>query len=53
MKSVNFEAIPGWENANEEVLLCKEGTFDVSEAKFKELENWRINKVYDEVDDQK
>ena len=53
MKSVNFEAIPGWENANEEVLLCKEGTFNVAEAKLKELENWRINKVYDEVDDQK
>ena len=53
MKSVNFEAIPGWENLNEEVLLCKGGTFKVAEAKLKELENWRINKVYDEVDDEK
>ena len=53
MKSVNFEVIPGWENLNEEVLLCKGGTFKVAEAKLKELENWRINKVYDEVDDEK
>ena len=53
MKSVNFEAIPGWENLNEEVLLCKGGTFEVAEAKLKELQNWRINKVYDEVDDEK
>ena len=51
IKSINFEAIPGWENLNEEVLLCKGGTFEVAEAKLKELQNWRINKVYDEVDD--
>ena len=37
MKSVNFEAIPGWENLNEEVLLWKGGTFEVAEAKLKEL----------------
>ena len=53
MKSVNFEAIPGWENLNEEVLLCKGETFEVAEAKLKELENWRINNLYDEVDDEK
>ena len=53
MKSVNFEAIPGWENLNEEVLLCKGGSFEAAEAKLKELENWRINKLYDEVDDEK
>ena len=53
MKSVNFEAIPGWENFNEEVLLCKVGTFEVAEAKLRELQNRRINKVYDEVDDEK
>ena len=53
MKSVNFEAIPGWENLNEEVLLCKGETFEVAGAKLKELENWRINKLYDEVDDEK
>ena len=49
----NFEAIPGWENLSEEVLLCKGGTFEVADAKLKELENCRINKVYDEVDDEK
>ena len=38
MKSVNFEATPGWENLNGEVLLCK-GTFVITEAKLKELEN--------------
>ena len=36
---------------DEEVLLCIGGTFEVAETKLKELENWRINKVYDEVDD--
>ena len=45
MKSVNFEAIPSWENLNEEVLLCKGGSFKVAEAKLKEVKNWRINKV--------
>ena len=53
MKSDNFEAIPGWENLNEEVLLCKGGTYKVAEVKLKELQNWRINKVHDEVDDEK
>ena len=53
LKSVNSETISGWENLNEEVLLCKGRTFKVAEAKLKELQNWRINKVYDEVDDEK
>ena len=53
MKSDNSEAIPGWENLNEEVLLCKGGTYEVAEVKLKELQNWRINKVHDEVDDEK
>ena len=39
MKIVNFEAIPGWENLNEEVLLCKGVPFEVAEAKLKELQN--------------
>ena len=38
---------------DKEVLLCIGGTFEVAETKLKELENWRINKVYDEVDDKK
>ena len=37
-------------NLNGEVLLCKGGTFKVAEAKLKELQNWRMNKVYDEDD---
>ena len=52
LKSVNSETISGWENLNEKVLLCKGGTFKVAEAKLKELQNWRIKKVYDEVDDE-
>ena len=38
MKSVDFENINGWKNLNEEVLLCKNETFDIVEAKLKELE---------------
>ena len=53
MKSVNFEATPGWENLSGEVLLCKGGTFVITEEKLKELENWRINKVHEQVDDEK
>ena len=34
-------------------MLCKGGTFEVADAKLKELENCRINEVYDEVDDEK
>ena len=37
-------------NLNGEVLLCKGGTFKLAEAKLKELQNWRMNKVYDEDD---
>ena len=47
MKSVNFEATPGWKNLSGEVLLCKGGTFVITEEKLKELENWRINKVHE------
>ena len=31
-------------------MLCKGGTFKLAEAKLKELQNWRMNKVYDEDD---
>ena len=30
--------------------MCKGGTFKLAEAKLKELQNWRMNKVYDEDD---
>ena len=52
MKCVDFENISSWKNLNEEVLLCKNETFDVVEAKLKELENWKNNKVYNEVDNE-
>ena len=51
MKSVDFENIESWKNLNEEVLLCKNETFEVVEAKLRELENWKNNKVYNEVED--
>ena len=49
MKSVGFENIRSWKNLNEEVLLCKNETFEVVEAKLRELENWKNNNVYNEV----
>ena len=52
MKNVDFENINGWVNLNEEFLLCNNKTFDVVEAKLKELENWKNNKVYREVDNE-
>ena len=52
MKSVNFQNINGWKNLNEEVLLCKNETFDVVEVKPKGLQNWENNKVYSEVDNE-
>ena len=33
MRSVDFENINVWKNLNEEVLLCKNETFDIVEAK--------------------
>ena len=51
--NVNYEAILSWKNLNEEVLLWKGGTFAVAETKLKELKHWRVNKVYDEVHDEK
>ena len=46
MKSVDFENIRSWKNLNEEVLLCKNETFEVVEAKLRELENWKNNNVF-------
>ena len=46
MKRVDFENIRSWKNLNEEVLLCKNGTFEVVEAKLRELENWKNNNVF-------
>ena len=50
VKSVDFENIRSWKNLNEEVLLCKNETFEVVEAKLRELENWK-NNVYNAVED--
>ena len=37
MKCVDLENISSWKNLNEEVLLCKNETFDVVEAKLKRV----------------
>ena len=50
-KSVDFENINGQKNLNEEVLLCKNETFDIVKAKPKELQNWK-NKICNEVDNE-
>ena len=52
MRSVDFENVSSWKNINEEVLISKNETFEVTEAKLRELENWKNNKVYQEVDDE-
>ena len=49
IKSVNLEAIEGWENVVEEVLLTNTESFGISKAKVKELENWREHKVFKDV----
>ena len=46
------ENIHSWKNHNKEILLCKNETFDIVEAKLKELENWKNNKIYSEVDNE-
>ena len=33
-------------------MLCKNEIFDIEEAKLKELENWKNNKVYSDVDNE-
>ena len=50
MKNVDFENISSWRNLREEILLCERELFEVTEAKLDELENWKKNKVYTEVD---
>ena len=50
MKNVDFENISSWKNLHEEILLCERELFEVTEAKLDELENWKKNKVYTEVD---
>ena len=48
MKSLDFENINSWENLSDEILLCERESFEVTEAKLVELENWKKNKVFTE-----
>ena len=44
VKSVDFENINGWKNINKEVFPPKVEILEITEAKFKELGNWKNNK---------
>ena len=50
IKILDFENISSWKNLSEEILLCERYSFEVTEAKLDELENWKKNKVFTEVD---
>ena len=52
MKSLNFENTSSWKNFREEILLCEKESFEVTEAKLYELENWKKKKVFTEVDNE-
>ena len=52
MKSLNFENTSSWKNFREEILLCEKESFEVTEAKLYELENWKQKKVFTEVDNE-
>ena len=46
IKSVDFE------NINEEALLSEVEKFGITGASLRELENWKNNNVYQELDDE-
>ena len=52
MKSLDFENIRSCKNLSEEILLCDRELFEVTEAKLDELENWKKNEVFTEVDNE-
>ena len=52
MKSLDFENIRSCKNLSEEILLCERELFEVTEAKLDELENWKKNEVFTEVDNE-
>ena len=51
-RSVDFSKIEGWKNIEEEVLITKHSdkNVDILKAKSVELENWKMHKVYEEVE---
>ena len=52
MKSLDFESIRSCKNLSEEILPCERELLEVTEAKLDELENWRKNEVFTEVDNE-
>ena len=53
MKSLDFENISSWKNLFEEIPLCERESFEVTEAKLDELESWKKNIVFTEVDNER
>ena len=51
MKSLDFKNISNWKSLSEEIILCKRESFEVTEAKLNELENWK-NKIFTAVDNE-
>ena len=47
-----MQNVSSWKNISEEVLISKNETFEVIESNLRELEKWKNNKVYQEVDDE-
>ena len=52
MKSLDFENISNWKYIFEEIPLCETESFEVTEVKLDELENWKKNTVFTEVDNE-
>ena len=52
MKSLDFKNISNWKSLSEEIILCKRKSFEVTEAKLNEFENWKKNKIFTGVDNE-
>ena len=51
-QSVDFSKTESWKNIEEEVLITKHSdkNIDILKAKSVELENWKVHKVYEKVE---
>ena len=52
MKSLDFKNISNWKSLSEEIIMCIRESFEVTEAKLNEFENWKKNKIFTEVDNE-
>lgn len=46
MKTLDFENRITWRDFSEEIMLCDRESFEVSEGKLHELENWKKNEIF-------